>query len=222
MGGQGAFSVALRNPDVFSGVVSFYGAFSYGGDNSPNKIAAAETAEYMDHFDMYFICGNQDSYGFGASTIDLHQILLEKGVEHGFFIENGGHDSGFYVPFFDDAFGYMSERLYKADEAVTGLVSGKVDANGLAEYAFAEGILEYRNVIPASSYMEETVQGIDAAFSLRAMKDGEIVFESEAQHAEIGEGALSGTVQFDLSGADIDGCELVLAVQMLGAEAEIR
>jgi hypothetical protein len=54
------------------------------------------------------------------------------------------------------------------------------------------------------------------------MKDGEIVFESEAQHVEIGEGALSGTVQFDLSGADIDGCELVLAVQLLGKQAEIR
>lgn len=222
MGGQGAFSVALHNPDLFSGVVSFYGAFSYGGKNSPNSIAAAESAEYMDYFGMYFICGNQDSYGFGASTIDLHQILLEKGVEHGFFIENGGHDSAFYVPYFDDAFGYMSGNMFAADEAAFGLVSGSVDASGAAEYAADEAILGYCNVVPASSYMEETVQGIDVALIVRAVKGGEVVFESEPQHVLIAEGALSGAVQFDLSGADTDGCELVLAAQFLGGEAVVE
>ena len=50
MGGQGAMAVALRNPDFFSGAVSFFGAFSYGGASSPNAIAAAESAQYMDSF----------------------------------------------------------------------------------------------------------------------------------------------------------------------------
>ena len=42
MGGQGAYGVALRNPNFFGGAVSFFGAFSYGGASSPNAIAAAE------------------------------------------------------------------------------------------------------------------------------------------------------------------------------------
>ena len=55
MGGQGAMAVALRNPDFFTGAVSFFGAFSYGGASSPNAIAASESAEYMDSFSLYFI-----------------------------------------------------------------------------------------------------------------------------------------------------------------------
>ena len=54
MGGQGAMAVALRNPDFFSGAVSFYGAFSYGGALSPNAIALQESEAYMDAFSLYF------------------------------------------------------------------------------------------------------------------------------------------------------------------------
>ena len=73
MGGQGAYAVALRNPDYFTGAVSFFGAFSFGAENSPNAIASKEPVEYLKSYALYFICGNQDSYGFGAPAIQLHQ-----------------------------------------------------------------------------------------------------------------------------------------------------
>lgn len=127
MGGQGAMAVALRNPDDFTGAVSFFGAFSYGGASSPNAIAAAESAEYMDSFALYFICGNQDSYGFGVPAIELHSQLDRLGADHGFFIENGGHDSAFYVPYFEDAFSYVRKAMYQYDGACDALFSGSVN-----------------------------------------------------------------------------------------------
>ena len=90
MGGQGAYGLALRHPERFSGAVSFFGAFSYGGASSPNAIAAAESGDYLRGFALYFICGNQDNYGFGEPAIRLHQQLKALGVPHRFFIENGG------------------------------------------------------------------------------------------------------------------------------------
>ena len=65
----------------------------------------------MRQFALYFICGNQDSYGFGVPAIQLHQKLREMGVEHRFFIENGGHDSSFYLPYFQDAFKYIWQKM---------------------------------------------------------------------------------------------------------------
>ncbi|MBQ3223214.1 MAG: hypothetical protein IJB41_06345 [Clostridia bacterium] len=221
MGGQGAYSVALHNPDVFSGAVSFYGAFSYGGKNSPNAIAAAESAEYMDYFSMAFICGNQDSYGFGVPAIELHEQLLALGVEHYFLIDNGGHDSSFYVPFFDECFGYVRGDMYAADAAIGDLIHGSISADGKAQWTADEGILAYCNVVPASSYLPETVQDLNVVFVLQAVQGDEIVFEAEAG-AAIAQGALSGEIEFDLSGADLTGCELVLKAHVLDCTVTLK
>ena len=159
MGGQGAMGVALCNPDYFSGAISFFGAFSYGSDTDPRKIAAKESAEYMDNFSMYFICGNNDIYKFGKDAIDLHKQLDEMDVDHYFFIENGAHDSAFYIPNFLDAFQYTYENSYRADKAVKNLLYGDIEVikeNGRIylkpTFAVASGFEKYYNTIPASSY----------------------------------------------------------------------
>ena len=155
MGGQGAMAVALRNPDYFTGAVSFFGAFSYGGASSPNAIAASESAEYMDSFSLYFICGNQDSYGFGVPAISLHQQLENMGANHGFFIDNGGHDSAFYIPFFKDAFAYIRSDMYKSDAAIEALLTGNLTLSGAqitADVTALDGIEDYLYAPLASSY----------------------------------------------------------------------
>lgn len=113
MGGQGAFSVALANPEYFSGAASFFGAFSMPPTKEEDvlKIVENESKEYLDQFALYFSCGNQDVYGFGEPAIELNQILMSKGVEHEFFIENGGHDSAFYIPYFVDALAYLQGQM---------------------------------------------------------------------------------------------------------------
>ena len=176
MGGQGAMAVALRNPDFFSGAVSFFGAFSYGGASSPNAIATSESSEYMDSFSLYFICGNQDSYGFGVPAIDLHQKLNSMGVNHRFFIDNGGHDSAFYLPFFKDAFAYIRSDMYKSSEAMESLVKGGLTLSGntiTADVTALEGIEAYLYAAPASSYTKKEAAPLHVALSVIVEKDGE-------------------------------------------------
>ncbi len=215
MGGQGAYSVAMHNPGVFSGAVSFFGAFSFGGANSPNEIAAAESAEYMDYFTMAFICGNQDSYGFGAPAIDLHKQLKALGVEHFYLIDNGGHDSAFYVPRFDATVGYVCANMFHDDGAAASFVSGSFVADGntvRAEIAADEAIAAYCNAVPASSYMEETAQAITVPVTVTAEKDSEIV-EQQTQFVKIGENSLTHALDFALEG-DITGCAITVSANV--------
>ncbi len=183
MGGQGAMAVALRNPDYFTGAVSFFGAFSYGGASSPNAIAAAESAEYMDSFSLYFICGNQDSYGFGVPAIALSQQLEAMNVNHGFFIDNGGHDSAFYIPFFKDAFAYIRNDMYKSDAAAESFVQGGLTVSGTdvtADFKALEGIEAYAYCAQPSSYTKSDAAQLIIPLTVEIKQDGEVVFA----HAE--------------------------------------
>jgi len=185
MGGQGAMSVALRNPDYFSGAVSFFGAFSYGdvfgtpGIHDPRRIANAESAEYLDNYAMYFICGNQDSYGFGSCNIDLHQQLLGKDVNHVFFIENGEHNSAFYVPNFKDGVEYVYNNMQIQDAAVKNMVYGEVGVlreNGKAiltpMFGVKDSFADYFNTIPDSTYTENQTPDVNIPLIITLKQNG--------------------------------------------------
>ena len=224
MGGQGAMAVALRNPDYFSGAVSFFGAFSYGGQSSPNAIAAAESAEYMDGFSLYFICGNQDSYGFGVPAIDLHQQLSSMGVNHRFFIDNGGHDSAFYLPFFKDAFAYIRSDMYKSDEAIESLIKGGLTVVGTeitAKMDTLPGIEAYFHTVPASSYTRNPNPELNAALTITVVQDGkEFVYASPSHRCADN---FSTVIEFDAA-PYVDASrpfEVILTAQVLDRTVEL-
>ena len=224
MGGQGAMAVALRNPDYFTGAVSFFGAFSYGGQSSPNAIAASESAEYMDSFSLYFICGNQDSYGFGVPAIDLHQKLNTMGVNHGFFIDNGGHDSAFYLPFFKDAFAYIRNDMYKSSEAMESLVKGGLTVIGTqvtATFDTLPGIEAYFHTIPASSYTKDPNPALNASLTLTFIQNGkETVYESPAHRCA---DDFSSVIEIDAA-AYVDAAqpfEVILTASILDRTVEL-
>lgn len=179
MGGQGAMAVALRNPDEFSGAVSFFGAFDYGFDCDPRLIARMQSAEYLDNFAMYFICGNQDSYGFGTCNIDLHQALDAKGANHYFFIENGGHDSAFYLPNFQKGVEYVYGDMKQQGAAVKRLVAGELEAayaDGKVtltpSFGVKDGFASYFNRIPASSYTGNQTPDVNIPLLITVKQDG--------------------------------------------------
>ena len=225
MGGQGAMAVALRNPDYFTGAVSFFGAFSYGGASSPNAIAANESAEYMDSFSLYFICGNQDSYGFGVPAIGLHQQLKNMNVNHGFFIDNGGHDSAFYLPFFKDAFAYIRNDMYKSDEGIESLIKGGLTVIGTEVTAKMEtlpGIEAYFYTVPASSYTKNPKPQLDAALTLTAIQNGETVIKDHTSHHSASD-EISVVIEMDLA-AHVDASqpfEVILTANILDRTIEL-
>lgn len=213
MGGQGAYAVALHNPDYFTGAVSFFGAFSYGEENSPNVIAAKESAEYLNYFHLYFICGNQDSYGFGVPAIELHQILLKKGVKHRFFIENGGHDSAFYVPYFQDAFGYIRSEMYQSEDAIEDFVQIEFlldDTKAEITITPKKGLEKYFNRIPASSYTKEMIQSLNVPFSIQVIQEGIVVYEVAENENVVTEALKPVKIELDAVGKIDPSKEFVL------------
>ncbi len=193
MGGQGAASIALTNPDLFSGFASFYGAFygQYGGyffsfgdsmgDVSPITVAKKEGAAYMDNFAMAFICGNQDSYGFGSGKIQLHQLLEDYGVEHHFLIDNGGHEGTFYLPRFKDTLSYVWKHMYDETELANQEPDLRKIANAqllvtddgvIPVFTVSDRIAEYYNQIPASSYTGNQTPALSIPLRITITQNG--------------------------------------------------
>ena len=224
MGGQGAMAVALRNPDFFSGAVSFYGAFSYGGALSPNAIALQESEAYMDAFSLYFICGNQDSYGFGVPAIELHQQLEKMGVNHRFFIDNGGHDGGFYLPFFKDAFAYIRSDMYQPEGNAAAYLRGSFSLDSETKALTAQvdvlpGIEQYLYTVPSSAYTKNENPPLDLGVRVAFVQDGKTVYE-DVTHADIEGGDTRIRVTMDIPD-EIDTAKpfrVTLSAQMLGSD----
>lgn len=204
MGGQGAFSVAMTNPDYFTGAVSFYGALSMAPSKREDilSIAKNEPKEYLDYFSYSFICGNQDSYGFGIPAIELNQIFEEREVEHYFFIENGGHDSSFYLPYFEESVAYVRNNMYQNDNGVDRLLKASAKADGTkVKVAFeaSEGIEEYFNQVPASSYTKESEKTLNIPLIIQIVKDGEVIHTKTVKKNTVSEAQLSAEYEFDFA-----------------------
>lgn len=224
MGGQGAYGVALRNPDFFSGVISFFGAFSYGRDADPNAIAAKESAEYLRSFALYFICGNQDNYGFGAPAIRLHQKLLAKGVPHRFFIENGSHDSAFYLPFFQDAFAYVRDAMYHSGKEADAVFRGALTLEGTALRAewTAEGIEGLLRETPASSYTKQPHPALSVPMTVEIRRGDETVVLMENRDLLATPEETTGVMEATLPDGIDPGTEMEIIFRAFPLDREIE
>lgn len=185
MGGLGASTVALTNPDYFSGMAGFYGAYDYGGwfgKVDPIKLLRTESDEYIKNYALAFICGNQDSYRFGKGHITMNQILEEKGIDHYFFIENGEHDSSFYLPYFQDTIKYTWTHMYddafedanKPNLKTMAYANFDKSANGATLiFAANEKIEKYFNQIPASSYTQNETPALSIPLRITVTQNGQ-------------------------------------------------
>lgn len=196
MGGQGAFGVALTNPEYFSGIASFFGALSMAPTTEENAllIAGKQSKEFLDYFSYSFICGNHDSYGFGVPAIELHQTLEEKDVEHYFFIENGGHDSDFYLPYFNECIGYVRSNMYQSDAAVERLVGGSVEVDGTkvkVTFEASEGIEAYFN--------EFSEDGLRIPLTIQVVEDGEVIHTKIVRKNVVTAEQMSAEYEFDFA-----------------------
>ena len=107
MGGHGSFLIGLSHPELFSGIISYFGAINMGAN--PVGRALGSHADFLGQFRFYFVCGNRDLYKFGIPAIQLDRHLREEGVSHYFELGEGEHDSTFYLPYVVDSVGYVTE-----------------------------------------------------------------------------------------------------------------
>lgn len=123
MGGQGAFTLALTNPEVFSSVASHMGALSLAplvgtpaeqaanAGLQPIALVTGKTAAELNRHTYYFDGGDQDDYRFGAAAQRMSTVLAGKGVRHDYQLGAGRHDDAYWMPKLDRSFGLHTAQF---------------------------------------------------------------------------------------------------------------
>ncbi|GIF21543.1 enterochelin esterase-like enzyme [Actinoplanes tereljensis] len=123
MGGQGAFTLGLTRPDLFSSIASHIGAFSYpplagtaaeraaNAGLQPINMVTGMTAAQLNVHTYYFDGGDQDEYGFGTAAKNMSVALASKGVKHDYQLGAGNHADSYWMPKLDRSFGLHSEQF---------------------------------------------------------------------------------------------------------------
>ncbi|APH06209.1 alpha/beta hydrolase-fold protein [Bacillus weihaiensis] len=210
MGGQGAYGIGLRNPNYFSSIISFFGAFSYGREYSPNAIAKEVSDEYLQNYTHYFISGNRDIYGFGTPAIQLDQQLREKEVEHMFLIENGEHDNKFYLPHVIEAFSYVSKNMYSTSGDIANNATGTMEASinegelTISSLLHLTDFDQWMNSIPASTYTKNPNPEMIIPVTYKIEQGGKTVFSKVEYPSVSGSTSLEMEKNIILEGSATD------------------
>ncbi|HWS37757.1 MAG TPA: alpha/beta hydrolase-fold protein, partial [Actinoplanes sp.] len=126
MGGQGAFTLGLTNPTVFSSIASHMGALSLAplvGTSAeqaanarlrPLTLVAGMSAADLNRHRFYFDGGDSDEYRFGAAAQQMSTALAAKGVKHDYQLGAGRHDDAYWMPKLIRSFQMHSEQFRSA------------------------------------------------------------------------------------------------------------
>ncbi|TAH64552.1 MAG: hypothetical protein EWM47_12350 [Anaerolineaceae bacterium] len=197
MGGAGSFGIGLFNPNLFSNVISFYGALSY------NDILArtqAASAEYLSRYGIYMVCGNMDSYNFFDVQAQMSRAFTSKGVPHYSGIDNGKHDSLFYIPFFDQAYAYISNRMeyYVTDDSLLNGNIAYIREDGKLSITYNlsvnDSINDYLETVPASPYTVNENPDIVIPMTILVEQNNKIVASATAYFNANGENSWTDTI----------------------------
>lgn len=126
MGGFGAFSIGLDNPDLFTSIASHIGSLSYNPNGiTPIAQATEMTADELTHYSLYFDACEFDEYRFDDAARSMDAVLTEKGVPHTFAVyPEGNHSDACWMPRIADSFGSHSDHFRAA-----GLVEDAIAPN---------------------------------------------------------------------------------------------
>ncbi len=127
--------------------------------------------------------------------------MLEKGAAHRFFSENGGHDSAFYLPFFQDAFRYVRPGMYQSDEGVETALRGRLIRNGTklrGEITAEESISGYFLQIPASTYTKNPEPALNVPIRIDVLKGEETLAVFTNREVWLDPASLTAELEADL------------------------
>ncbi len=214
MGGAGSVGLGLFNPNLFSGVISFYGALNY---TSALGDGANLSKEYFDMYRIYMACGNQDMYDFYDVQEQMSRLLTGKEVEHYHLVDNGTHTSSFYLPHFIPAVQYILEGSYSTTTSAE-ILSGSVEKKGasadehtvtaLAKLTVSDKISDYLNKVAASGFTTEENPPLRIPVEFRITQNDKVVATS--------------TVFFEVDAAGEFEAEAEILAEALDQSAEYK
>lgn len=123
MGGQGAFTIGLTFPDLFSSIASHMGALSLppligtpaeraaNARLQPIALVTATSAADLRRHRYYFDGGDQDDFGFGVAARNMSVALASKGIQHDYQLGPGRHADSYWMPKLDRSFGLHSAQF---------------------------------------------------------------------------------------------------------------
>ncbi|WP_225755547.1 esterase family protein [Actinotalea sp. Marseille-Q4924] len=156
MGGFGAYSIGLANPDLFSSLASHMGALNIPPSlvgvreatptAPPIAVAGAMTPEQLARHTYFLDACEFDGFRFDDVVRGFSGILTAKGVAHEAVVyPEGIHNDDCWLPHVDDSFGLHTAQVRAAVEAdttaptVTAAVDGRtVTLTGEDDLALAE------------------------------------------------------------------------------------
>ncbi|HEX5060470.1 MAG TPA: hypothetical protein VFV99_13975, partial [Kofleriaceae bacterium] len=62
---------------------------------------------------LYMDCGTEDGFALNNGMAWLHDLLLEKKIEHAYFVGPGGHDFGFWKPRLPESLKFLRDHVAK-------------------------------------------------------------------------------------------------------------
>lgn len=206
MGGAGAFNIGLFNPNLFSGVISFYGALNYVG---AVEKASALSAEYLNQYSIWMACGNEDMYNFYDVQEQMSCTLFTKGVEHYHYVGEGTHSNTFYLPKFVQAVQYTQERMYRT-ETSADILSGSASAKTADDKAtvsynldISKDISSYTNTLVNSEYTEDTTPDLQIPIEIVVTQNGKRVADITRYYSTRKDLSLNDTVDIDTADLDL-------------------
>ena len=119
-----------------------------------------------------------------------------------FFIDNGGHDSGFYVPFFEDAFAYIRGDMYRYDGGADALISGSISMNSdtvTLNFAADEAIQAYMNSIPTSDYTLDPSPALSIPLTLEILEGDTVLMTHQFEDHTITPQDLTEVIELPLA-----------------------
>ncbi|MEV6306763.1 alpha/beta hydrolase-fold protein [Actinoplanes sp. NPDC051861] len=123
MGGQGAFTLAWKNPSVFSSIASHMGALSLAplvgtaeeraanAGLRPLTLVTTLPVADLNRHRYYFDGGDSDDYRFGVAAQQMSTALAARGVRHDYQLGAGRHDDAYWMPKLDRSFGVHTEQF---------------------------------------------------------------------------------------------------------------
>jgi enterochelin esterase-like enzyme len=116
MGGYGAYSIGLSNPDMFSSLASHIGSLTYTPfGQTPIAQAREMSGDELDDFAHYFDACEFDDFRFDEGVRQMSAILTSKGVAHTSEVyPEGRHNDACWLPHVDRSFGSHSDAFRAA------------------------------------------------------------------------------------------------------------
>lgn len=186
MGGFGAYSIGLSNPDLFSSLASHIGALSFSSAGLPTPLAqaAAMTADQLNRFDFYFDACEFDEYRFDNAARTMDATLTGKGVAHTWTVyPEGRHNDACWMPHLLDSFTVHSDHFRAAglnEDAVAPVVTvtpTPAQPNGLAGWytsvvSLAVAATDARDSAPVVEWREGEGEWVTATTPIAVTGDG--------------------------------------------------